>query len=212
MVEKYISDKSNAPRESPKLDDDGSRLSDVLSYWYDNDRGRFDGVSESLQSSTNLKIEQRPIDGDNHLCLLEGYQNPIPLGKASDGTLRLVAYYILRKEPALPPLIAIEEPERNLHPGALKDIAHVLEQLAERTQVIITTHSSQLLDAFSADNSSDSLGVLFLLNRPGHGTEVSNLEDIRRDRAALDSWITDFGMGSAVFDSELLKDLMEETA
>ena len=46
------------------------------------------------------------------------------------------------------PLIAIEEPERNLHPGAMTALAKVLEQLAERTQVIITTHSSQLLDAF----------------------------------------------------------------
>ena len=84
--------------------------------------------------------------------------------RASDGTLRLVAYYILLNEPELPPLIAIEEPERNLHPGALTDIANVLEQIAERTQVIITTHSSQLLDAFNPKNLADSLGVLLLGN------------------------------------------------
>ena len=77
--------------------------------------------------------------------------NPIPLlERVSDGTLRLVAYYILLHEPELPPLIAIEEPERNLHPGALADIADVLEQIAEQSQVIITTHSSQLLDAFKS--------------------------------------------------------------
>ena len=110
-----------------------------------------------------------------------------------------------------PPFIAIEEPERNLHPGALTDIANVLEQLAESTQVIITTHSSQLLDAFNPENLSDSLGVLLLRNRPGYGTEVINLEDIRGDRAALNGWITDFGIGSAIFDSELLQDLMEES-
>ena len=113
--------------------------------------------------------------------------------------------------PELPPFIAIEEPERNLHPGALTDIASVLEQLAESTQVIITTHSSQLLDAFNPENLSDSLGVLLLRNRPGYGTEVINLEDIRGDRAALNGWITDFGIGSAIFDSELLQDLMEES-
>ncbi len=103
-----------------------------------------------------------------------------------------------------------EEPERNLHPGALKNIAYILEKLAERTQVIITTHSSQLLDTFSSKSLSDSLGVLLLRNRPGLGTEVLNIEDIRDKREALAGWIADFGIGSAVFDSGLLQDLMEE--
>ena len=123
--------------------------------------------------------------------------------------MRLVAYYILLNESELPPLIAIEEPERNLHPGALTDITNVLEQISEHSQVIITTHSSQLLDAFNPEKLSDSLGVLLLQNVPGLGTEVINLEDIRGDQAALDGWITDFGIGSAIFDSELLQDLME---
>ena len=192
--------------------DAGSRFSTLLSHWHENDQERFRNVSESLEASTNIRIDQCAIDGDSQLCLLEGYKEPIPMQRASDGTLRLVAYYILLNEPELPPLIAIEEPERNLHPGALTDITNVLEQIAERTQVIITTHSSQLLDAFNPKNLSDSLGVLLLRNRPGHGTEVINLEDIRPDREALDGWITDFGIGSAIFDSELLQDLMEEPA
>ncbi len=197
-------------RQPPRLDNEGFRLSDVLRDWHENTPEGFLNVSQSLAASTNLKIDHRPITGDDQLCLLEGYEDPIPLKRASDGTLRLVAYYILLNEPELPPLIAIEEPERNLHPGALTEIANVLEQLAERTQVIITTHSSQLLDAFNPENLSDSLGVLLLRNRPGQGTEVINLEDIRGDRAALDGWISDFGIGSAIFDSELLQDLMEE--
>ena len=196
-------------RESPKLDD-GSKLPALLSYWHKNTPERFHSVSDSLADSTNLRMDQRSIDGDTLLCLSEGYEKPIPLKRASDGTLRLVAYYILLNEPELPPLIAIEEPERNLHPGALRDIANVIEQISEHSQVIITTHSSQLLDAFNPENLSDSLGVLLLRNIPGQGTEVINLEDIRGDRVALDGWIQDFGIGSAIFDSGLLQDLMEE--
>ena len=185
-------------------------LWEVLSLWHKNDRRRFDNVSESLRACTNLSIDCRSNNGDAELFLLEGYEKPIPLERASDGTLRLIAYHILLNQTDLPPLIAIEEPERNLHPGALTEIANVLEQLAERTQVIITTHSSQLLDAFNPENLSDSLGVLLLRNRPGNGTEVINIEDIRGDRAALDGWISDFGIGSAIFDSELLQDVMED--
>ena len=211
-LDQIILDEARESRESPQLDDDGSILSALLSYWHENDRERFDSVSESLAGCTNISIGHREINGDDQLCLLEGYDKPVPLHGASDGTLRLVAYYTLLNEPALRPLIAIEEPERNLHPGALAEIAGVLERIAEQSQVIITTHSSQLLDAFDPENLSDSLGILLLRNRPGQGTEVINFEDIRSDRESLNGWIADFGIGSGIFESGLLQDLMEEPA
>ena len=182
-----------------------------VSLWYKNDPDRFNNLNESLAASTNFRIDQHTIYG-NDFYLLEEDKNPIPLVEASDGTLRLAAYYTLLNQPELPPFIAIEEPERNLHPGALTEIAKILRQIAERSQVIITTHSSQLLDTFSYESLSDSLGILLLRNLPGRGTEALNLEDIRKDRAALDGWMTDFGIGSAIFESELLQDLMEESA
>ena len=198
--------------ESPQLNNEGLAFSKLLSYWHESAPELFDNVSESLVASTNISIGYHSIDGDYQLCLLEGHKNPIPMERASDGTLRLIAYYILLYQPELPPLIAIEEPERNLHPGALKEIVYVLERIAERTQVIITTHSSQLLDTFSSDSLSDSLGVLLLRNPSGLGTEVINVGEIRGDsnRKGLDGWIVDFGVGSAVFDSGLLQDLMED--
>ena len=209
-IDQLILGESKETPRSPHLDDDGSTLTELLSYWFENDKKRFEIISRSLAKSTNISIDHRIIDGEPQLCLSEGYKNPIPLQGASDGTLRLVAYYTLLNQPELPPLIAIEEPERNLHPGALHDIAEVLELIAEQSQVIITTHSSQLLDAFSSENPSDSLCILLLRNRPGQGTEVINLEDVRRDRQALDGWIADFGIGSGIFDSGLLQDHMAE--
>ena len=197
-------------RELPKLDRYGVRVPDILGNWYENSPEDFRYVSEALAAATNINIDYRKIEGGSQLCLLEGYKDPLPLTGASDGTLRLLAYNTLLNQPELPPLIAIEEPERNLHPGALKDIAYILEKLAERTQVIITTHSSQLLDTFSSKTLSKSLGVLLLRNRPRLGTEVLNLEEISGKRKALEGWIADFGIGSAVFDSGLLQDLMEE--
>ena len=199
-------------RELLKLNRYGVNVPDILWDWHQNTREDFRYVNDSLVASTNINIDYRKIDGEFQLCLLEGYKKPIPLINASDGTLRLLAYNTLLNQPELPPLIAIEEPERSLHPGALKEIAYVLEQLAKRTQVIITTHSSQLLDTFSSDSLSDWLGVLLLRNRPGLGTEVINVEEIRDDpnRKGLDGWITDFGVGSAIFDSGLLQDLMED--
>lgn len=193
-----------------QLDDDGSNLSELLSLWHESDRERFKTVSASLVNSTSISIDYRAIDGEPQICLSEGYKKPLPLEGASDGTLRLVAYYALLNHPDSPPMIAIEEPERNLHPAALTEIAEVLERISEQSQVIITTHSSQLLNAFDSTRLSDTLGVLLLRNRPGFGTEVSDLEDILHDREALEGWIADFGIGSGILESGLLQDLMEE--
>ena len=199
---------------SPDIDfrDRFSPLSSLLLNWHDNYLARFNKVNQSLEATSDFKIGTQPIPGGHEICLLEGDHKVRRFETASDGTLRLITYFIMLNDPNLPPLIAIEEPEQNLHPGALNTVADLLEQLAERTQVIVTTHSSQLLDAFDPESLSKKLGILLLRNPHGRGTEVINLEDIRGNRPALDGWITDFGMGSAIFDSELLQDLMEEPA
>ena len=122
-------------RELPKLDSYGLKLPEVLCNWEKNFPERFENVSDSLASSTNRHIDSFSVIEENQpfpakqLFLLEGYREPIPLHSASDGILRLIAYNILLNEPELPPLIAIEEPERNFHPGALSDIANVLEHI-----------------------------------------------------------------------------------
>ncbi len=195
------------------LHSDGKTLNLILSYWHEHDPDRFQAVNDELQNCTGLCLEKNKDNRDNDLYLQEGaetgfpYEKPIPLHRASDGTLRLIAYAVLLNQATVPSLIAIEEPERNLHPAALNNIAHILEQLAERTQVIITTHSSQLLDAFSPESLSENLGILLLQNSPGKGTQVINLDQTRKDSKALAGWIEDFGIGSAIFDSELLQDL-----
>lgn len=197
-------------REFPKLDTYGIDLPKILWNWHKNSPESFRNISDAIAASTNCEIDYCKIDGENQFCLLEGDKNLVPLHGASDGTLRLIAYNILLNEPELPPLIAIEEPERNLHPGALSEIAHVLEQISRHSQVIITTHSSQLLDAFDPASLSDSLGVLLLQNRPGFGTEAINLEECSDKGEALAGWMADFGIGSAIFDSGLLPDEMED--
>ena len=105
-----------------------SRLSKLLSHWHNNDRDRFNSVNESLEASTNFKIEKHSIDGVPQLAL-EGHRSGASFETASDGTLRLIEYYTLLNRPEFPPLIAIEEPERNLHPGALTEIAKFLKNL-----------------------------------------------------------------------------------
>ncbi|MBI1880356.1 MAG: AAA family ATPase [Chloroflexi bacterium] len=192
-----------------RLDDDGSVLRYLLADWYENDRKRFEAVNGALKQCSGFGIEQRDSNGESGLYLLEGYKNPIPLERASDGTLRLLAYHVLLNEPESPSLVAIEEPERNLHPGVFTELGSILKKLSQKTQVLITTHSSQLLDAFNAEDLSDTLGVLLLRNEPGYGTQVINLEEVQKDRESLRDWMAEFGIGSAIFESQLLQDIVE---
>ncbi len=191
-----------------QLDPRGFLLNTLLWSWHQEQREHFEAVSDFLQGFTSFGITALNED-ENRIGTLEGYERPIPLSRASDGTLRLLAYYTLLEQPKLPPLIAIEEPERNLHPKALIKVAELLQALAERTQVIITTHSSQLLDLLNKDHLGKQLGVLLLVNKLGAGTEVINLEE-PNCRESLQIWIDNFGIGSAIFDSERLQELMEE--
>ncbi len=66
----------------------------------------------------------------------------------SDGTLRIYCLLLaLYQEPA-PPVLVIEEPEQGVHPGVLTMLVDAFKEVAETTQIIVTTHSPQLVRHF----------------------------------------------------------------
>ncbi len=69
----------------------------------------------------------------------------------SDGTLRALGILVVlfqgnQKAEERVTLVGIEEPETALHPGAVAVLLDGLRDAAHRTQVIVTTHSPELLD------------------------------------------------------------------
>lgn len=73
----------------------------------------------------------------------------IPKTRLSDGTLRYLCLLAVLLHPSPPPLIVIEEPEQGLHPDAVLEVARLLIEASKRTQIIVTTHSTMLVDAMS---------------------------------------------------------------
>ena len=65
----------------------------------------------------------------------------------SDGTLRAIGLLAAVFQRPTPSLVAIEEPEATIHPGALGSILDLLRHASKSMQVVITTHSPELLDA-----------------------------------------------------------------
>lgn len=65
----------------------------------------------------------------------------------SDGLLRALGLILAIYQPNRPTVAVIEEPEASIHPGALGVILDLLRDAARRMQVIVTTHSPDVLDA-----------------------------------------------------------------
>lgn len=65
----------------------------------------------------------------------------------SDGTLRALGLLMAVYQKPTPSLIAIEEPESTIHPGALGAILDLISHASKKCQVVVTTHSPDLLDA-----------------------------------------------------------------
>lgn len=100
--------------------------------------------------------------------LVQGQAHPwtFPAGSLSDGTVRslgvLVALFAAVGASAS--TIGIEEPETALHPAAVATLMDALRDASERRQVLVTSHSPDLLDA--ANLRPDELVAV----RAHHGT------------------------------------------
>ena len=86
---------------------------------------------------------------------------PVPATRLSDGTLRFLALLAILLNPESATLICIEEPELGLHPDTMSLLAELLTEAAEKTQLIVTTHSDVLVSAFTEQAESVS-GVRLL--------------------------------------------------
>ncbi|MFO5469147.1 MAG: AAA family ATPase, partial [Dolichospermum sp.] len=193
----------------PSLDTDASEVEEVLQYWGRHDKNKFDEVSQELYDCLKIKLQLDDV-AEPLIKVIEEDGKKIALSNMSDGTLRLIAYFIMLYESDVPTLISIEEPERNFHPGILQDIADMIKRLSKRTQVIFTTHSSQLLDCFSTEEISSDISVI-LLNQKGEiGTKACLLDKLAENRDDFSDWMNDFGIGSAIYHSHLLEGIFAD--
>ena len=78
----------------------------------------------------------------------QGMSRSMEMWELSDGMLRFLCLATALLNPVPSPLVAIDEPELGLHPGLLPIVAEMIKAASERTQVLVTTHSPDLLNCF----------------------------------------------------------------
>ncbi len=98
------------------------------------------------------------------------------LSQESDGTVRLLGLLAALYQRRYLPLIGIEEPELTVHPGALAVLADLLNEATQRSQIIVTTHSPDLIDCMTDYKHIEGLRIVELVNGATTVGQVSDTQ------------------------------------
>lgn len=137
-----------------RLSRTGDNLANVIQYLEEQHPDRLHTIFETLRRRIPRleRVRADPLaDGSLLLRIKDApFSEPVLSRFASDGTLKLLAYLVLLHDPEPPRLIGMEEPENFLHPRLLPELAEECVQAADRTQLILTSHSPFLVNGLDA--------------------------------------------------------------
>jgi predicted ATPase len=138
------------------LEKDGSNLASAVETTQELEEEAIERVGRYLTAITEtveLVGVNRPSEYETvRFRVLRGgaQRQEFDAASMSDGTLRVLAALVAAFQVVLPhgypSLVAIEEPEASLHPAAMRALVDALDEATGRTQILLTTHSADLLD------------------------------------------------------------------
>jgi len=152
----------------------GENLTAFLNTLHSIDKRQFQGIEKSLNllipSITGIEVIPDEL-GELELRLREG-EISIPARVLSEGTLRLLGLLALGYLIEPTTLLGIEEPENGIHPRRIPLVAQLLKSLATlaKHQLIITTHSSSLVDEMPEE-------FLYVCHRKNGQTKIKTFRD-----------------------------------
>lgn len=177
---------------APYLSANGSNLPAVLASLRDRQPAAFAALVAELRrilpEYAGVELRAGPKRGVALGLVLGKGGGVVPADSVSQGTLYLLALLTLAYQPDPPPLLAIEELDRGLHPRMLREVRDLLYRLSypaacgwtrPAVQVIATTHSPYLLDLFR-----DHPEEIVIAQKRGQESRFERLVD-RSDLAEL---------------------------
>jgi predicted ATPase len=173
-----------------RLEEDGANLAQMLAYYRDNHKAVFEKLNELVGRFYEPAngVEVRLISTHLEIAVEEKGGYSTTALRLSDGMLRWLYLLGILLNPTPAPVTCIDEPELGLHPDILPTLADLLRDASTRTQLIVTTHSSTLIDAFSEPEDAESVCVT---------EKVDGSTVIRRLKAdELSVWLKEYSLGS----------------
>jgi predicted ATPase len=171
-----------------RLEENGYNLAQMLAYYRDDYKPVFEQLTELAKRFYEpvKSVEVRLISTHLQIAIEEAGGFSTPAYRLSDGMLRWLSILCILLNPTPAPVTCIDEPELGLHPDIIPTLADLLREASTRTQLIVTTHSSVLVDAFSDD--ADAICVC---------EKIEGSTVIRRlSQEDLAVWLKDYSLGS----------------
>lgn len=162
----------------------GDNVALVAQYLYESHPERFNRVLDAMRRRVpGVKNVAAKSTDDGRLVLRfqdGSFKDPFIARYVSDGTIKMFAYLVLLHDPKPYPLLAIAEPENQLYPDLLQELAEEFRGYAQRGgQVFVSTHSPDFL------NGAELNEIFWLVKRGGFSTaQRANHSEILRSLAA----------------------------
>jgi predicted ATPase len=150
---------------TPVLSGDGSDLASALKTIEFMGESRVQEAVERAFPGAHLEIDDR--DGWMEVRLHQpSLARPLSAPELSDGTLRYLLWVAALLTPRPPGLLVLNEPETSLHPDLLGPLGQLIYDASERTQVIVVTHSDQLIHTLTpATSTGENTRVIELIKQ-----------------------------------------------
>ena len=167
--------RKEAAGDSEHLSETGDNLPRVAQYLFEQHPEAFQRILEIMARRVPgvASVEPRLMD-DGYLTLRfqdGSFKTPFLDRYVSDGTIKMFAYLVLLHDPRPHTLLCVEEPENQLYPRLMSELAEEFRLYARRGgQVLVSTHSPDFLNAVGLEE------VCWLVKRQG-GTEIRRASD-----------------------------------
>ncbi len=171
--------KGKAGKQTGYIENDASNLVSFIDYLNNNNALQLKKIEAELQKCVkDFELIRTPIlqngkEGEvRQITLFDRHGNDFRADEVSEGTLYFLALLCIIYQPNPPKVLLLEEPEKGIHPRRIKEVIDYIFDLAEDkgVQVILTTHSTQVVDEFK-----DSMESIFIVDKPDDETIVKNL-------------------------------------
>lgn len=153
--------------EYEHLSASGDNLQQVALNLFENHRDVYERILEAMRQrvpGVNQITTQDTVDGRLVLQFGNGiFKDPFIDRFVSDGTLKMFAYLVLLHDPSPHPFLCVEEPENQLYPRLLPELAEEFRTYSRKGgQVMVSTHSPDFLNA-------TEVGEVFWLEKGDNG-------------------------------------------
>jgi predicted ATPase len=131
---------------TPVLAGDGSDIGAAIQTIFEvgDSRALADAIADAFDGATLDVSDRFEVEMKQH-----GLLRHLNVAELSEGTLRYILLSAALLSPRPPELMILNEPEASLHPDLLEPLARLVIKAAESCQIIIVSHSHQLVEALN---------------------------------------------------------------